>query len=295
MANPVATLIEILENMKNSGITTIPVGGENLSFLQKCAASPLNLQSSVPPSEKVPSKNNTPMPFASKSAEKTFFSENTSTPDNFQKKFSSKHEHWEDLRRRIFDNEALKKHVRPGKKLVFGVGNLDADIFFCGEAPGADEEIQGIPFVGRAGQLLTKIIQAMGLSREDVYIGNIMNWRPEMDTPTGNRPPTQEEMQFCLPHLIEQVEIVRPKVIVALGATAVNGLLGCDKNRKMSSVRGQWHEFCGIALMITFHPSYLLRNGSNRMKRIVWEDMLRVMEKIGMAISEKQRQYFLEP
>lgn len=211
------------------------------------------------------------------------------------KSFSSKQEHWEDLKNRVLQNPDLLKHVHPGKQLVFGVGNLDAKIFFCGEAPGADEESQGIPFVGRAGQLLMKIIGAMGLSREDVYIGNIMNWRPEMETMVGNRPPTQEEMQFCLPYLIEQVQIVQPQVIVALGATAVNGLLGYDRTRKMSTIRGTWQEFYGTPLMVTFHPSYLLRNQSSAVKRLVWEDMLRVMERVGMPISEKQQQYFLKP
>lgn len=132
----------------------------------------------------------------------------------------------------------------------------------------------------------------MGLKREDVYISNIMNWRPEVSTPFGNRPPTQEEMTFCLPYLKAQLEIVQPKVIVALGATAVNGLLGANKNRKMGDVRGQWFEFQNLPLMITFHPSYLLRNDTLRTKRLVWEDMLKVMERLNLSISNKQRAFF---
>lgn len=200
---------------------------------------------------------------------------------------------WEALKKQVLSCPVCKAHVKPGKKVVFGVGNLEADIFFCGEAPGADEEIEGEPFVGKAGQLLTKIIQAMGLEREKVYIGNIMNWRPEMPTAFGNRPPTQAEMNFCLPYLRAQVEIVAPKVIVALGATAVSGLLGPDKSRRMGDMRGNWHTFQGIPLMITFHPSYLLRNNTLKTKRQVWEDMLQVMEKVGMPINDKQRHYFL--
>jgi DNA polymerase len=265
MTNLINVLINTLEGLKRQGQITIPLSTENFAFLNKNSVNNKHIPTKI--SEKLEA-----LP-----------------PNSFAKQIR-----WEALRERVLNNEELKKHLRPGKKLVFGVGSLDAKIFFCGEAPGADEEIQGIPFVGRAGQLLTKIITAMGLSREEVYIGNIMNWRPEMDAEFGNRPPTQEEMQFCLPYLVEQVEIVQPNVIVALGATAVSGLLGCDKNRKMSSVRGKWHEFCNISLMITFHPSYLLRNSTNQMKRVVWEDMLQVMEKIGMPISEKQRQYFLE-
>jgi DNA polymerase len=205
----------------------------------------------------------------------------------------TKEEKWNYLRKRVLQCPVCNAHVKPGKKVVFGVGNLNADIFLCGEAPGADEEIAGEPFVGRAGQLLTKIIEAMGLQRSDVYIGNIMNWRPEMPTLQGNRPPTEEEMAFCLPYLRAQVQIVEPKVIIALGATAVHGLLGPDPKRRIGNVRGQWMKFGDTPLIITYHPSYLLRYASSEAKRIVWEDFMKVMERLRMPISEKQRAYFL--
>jgi DNA polymerase len=197
------------------------------------------------------------------------------------------------LREQVVNSPVCQEHVRPGGKLVFGVGTEAAEIFFCGEGPGADEEKQGEPFVGPAGQLLTRIIQAMGLSREQVYIGNIMKWRPEMPSEWGNREPTQEEVEFSLPYLRAQLAIVKPKAIVALGKTAVNGLLGHDPQRKMGAVRGKWQEFSGIPLMPTYHPSYLLRNEAQSVKRQVWEDMMQVMERVGMGISEKQRGYFL--
>lgn len=200
---------------------------------------------------------------------------------------------WKTLREQVVHCETCTRMVKPGKQVVFGVGNLDADLFFCGEAPGSEEEVQGEPFVGPAGQLLTKVIEAMGLSREEVYIGNIMNWRPDTDTGFGNRPPTGEEMAFCLPYLKAQLEIVQPQVIVALGATAVKGLQGLDKNPRMGDLRGNWKAYEGIPLMVTYHPSYLLRNQSKKRKREVWEDMLQVMEKISLPISEKQRGYFL--
>ncbi|MDR2668251.1 MAG: uracil-DNA glycosylase [Puniceicoccales bacterium] len=205
----------------------------------------------------------------------------------------TKEERWNELRDIVLGCAECKKHLKPGKVIVFGAGNLNADIFFCGEAPGAEEEECGVPFVGRAGKLLDKVIEAMGLQRSNVYVGNIMNWRPEMDTPFGNRPPTQEEMNFCLPYLRAQVEIVSPKVIVALGATAANGLLGYDETRRMADVRGRWHEFLSIPLMVTYHPSYLLRNTSNGAKRLLWQDMLLVMERLSMEISERQRNFFL--
>jgi DNA polymerase len=179
------------------------------------------------------------------------------------------------------------------KNVVFGVGSLDAQLMFVGEAPGADEDAQGEPFVGKAGQLLTKIIQATGLQRGDVYIANILKCRP--DTPgqsAGNRKPTPEEMQTCIPYLHEQIDLIRPKVLVALGATAVEGLLG--KTLGITKLRGTWKTYRGIPLMPTYHPAYLLRNQAMSEKRRVWEDMLAVMEKLEMTISEKQRNYFLK-
>jgi len=175
---------------------------------------------------------------------------------------------------------------------VFGTGNPDADLMFIGEAPGADEDAQGEPFVGRAGQLLTKIIETMGFTREDVYIANVLKCRPDMPRgQSGNRPPTLDEMQTCLPYLAEQIEIVQPKVLVALGATAVEGLLGTRGT--MRDLRGKWHSHQDTPLMITYHPSYLLRNQAPAEKRKVWEDMLLVLEKLERPISAKQRNYFL--
>jgi len=182
---------------------------------------------------------------------------------------------------------ASRKHV------VFGVGSIEAQLMFVGEAPGADEDELGEPFVGKAGQLLTKIIQATGLSRADVYIANILKCRP--DTPgqsAGNRKPNPEEMETCIPYLHEQIDLIRPKVLVALGATAVEGLLG--KTVGITKLRGNWQTYRGTPLMPTYHPAYLLRNQAMSQKRIVWEDMLQVMEKLEMPINEKQKNYFLK-
>ena len=179
------------------------------------------------------------------------------------------------------------------KTVVFGVGSIDAELMFVGEAPGADEDQQGEPFVGKAGQLLTKIIQTMGLTRDSVYIGNILKCRP--DTPgqtAGNRKPTADEMSTCIPFLHEQIDLIRPKVLVALGGTAVEGLLG--KTAGIMRLRGTWHTYRGIPLMPTYHPAYLLRNQALSEKRRVWEDMLAVMEKLGMPVSGKQRNFFLK-
>jgi uracil-DNA glycosylase len=174
---------------------------------------------------------------------------------------------------------------------VFGVGNPDAELMFIGEAPGADEDARGEPFVGRAGQLLTKIIETMGFSRAEVYIANVLKCRPDMPRgSSGNRPPTPDEMQTCLPYLAEQIDIIQPKVLVALGATAVEGLLGTRGT--MREMRGRWHSHHDTPLMITYHPSYLLRNQAPSEKRKVWEDMLQVLERLERPITDKQRNYF---
>jgi len=165
--------------------------------------------------------------------------------------------------------------------VVFGGGSPCAEIMFVGEAPGRDEDIQGEPFVGRAGELLTKIIAAMGCKREDVYIANVLKCRPP-----ENRTPLPHEVTNCLPYLISQIELVQPKVIVALGATAVRALL--DVQLGITKMRGHWYTFRNIPIMPTFHPAYLLRNPAA--KREVWEDMKAVLERLGReAPADKQR------
>ena len=213
---------------------------------------------------------------------------------------------WNALRELVLNDPVCSARVYPGKKIVFGVGSLDAAIMFVGEAPGGDEEDIGEPFVGRAGQLLNRMIKAMGVERSQVYIGNILNWRPAMPGPrnpdgsqTGNRPPTAEEMAYCLPFIRAQIAIIQPKVLVALGKTAVDGLLGADRFKSMGAARGNWHEYAGTPLRASYHPSYLLRQeglvsaAAKKIKRDAWEDLLAVMERAALPISEKQRNYFL--
>jgi len=164
--------------------------------------------------------------------------------------------------------------------LVFGEGDPYADLMFVGEAPGADEDAQGRPFVGRAGQLLTDVIQkGMKLDRNRVYITNVVKCRPP-----DNRDPEPEEIEACLPVLVRQIETVRPKVIVALGRVAAHALTGAKA--PITRLRGQWHEFRGISLMPTFHPSYLLRNP--KAKRDVWEDVKQVMKKLNLPLPDEE-------
>jgi len=158
--------------------------------------------------------------------------------------------------------------------LVFGVGNPEAELMFIGEAPGADEDAQGIPFVGRAGQKLTEIIErGMRIPRTQVYIANILKCRPP-----GNRAPQPAEMAVCLPHLLKQIEIIQPRIIIALGGVALNGLLG--SGHQISRYRGLFQDFNGIPLMPTFHPSYVLRNYTREVRQQVWDDMRKVLAKL---------------
>lgn len=169
-------------------------------------------------------------------------------------------------------------HKQGRKQIVFGVGNPKADLMFIGEAPGADEDIQGEPFVGRAGQLLTNMIKAMGLTREDVYIANIIKCRPP-----GNRTPERDECATCSPFLMRQIEVIKPKVIVALGAVAAKTLLAI--NAPMSEFRGRFYDFRGTKLAVTYHPAFLLRDP--RQKKETWKDLQMVMKELGLKLPEK--------
>ena len=159
------------------------------------------------------------------------------------------------------------------KNIVFGVGNPNAELMFVGEGPGADEDEQGEPFVGRAGQLLNNMIAAMGLQREQVYIANVVKCRPP-----GNRTPEREECDTCSPFLLRQIEVIRPKVIVALGAVAARTLLAV--NDSMANLRGRFYDFRDMKLAVTYHPAFLLRDP--RQKKETWKDLQMVMRHLGL-------------
>ena len=339
MSEPITAVVEELQRLKRAGVSTVSVTDEALAMLRRArspeadrraAATAVEPTAVQEPAVEIPA---VPAQYAGSTgaAAAASFSQllasiDTAPAHSPMKKATTaavpapstsgtgklppppvvtlpegtKRERWEWLRQRVLGCPTCQAHTPAGLKVVFGVGSIDADIFFCGEAPGGEEEIQGEPFVGPAGQLLTKMIVAMGLKREDVYIGNILNWRPHMDSrasgksvsQVGNRPPTEEEMSFGLPYLRAQIEVVQPKVVVALGSTAAQGLLGFGSFKSLGSIRGQWKSFNDTPLMVTYHPSYLLRYGTPQAKRQVWEDLLQVMEKVGLPISEKQRGFF---
>jgi DNA polymerase len=167
------------------------------------------------------------------------------------------------------------------KNIVFGVGNANAELMFIGEGPGADEDEQGEPFVGRAGQLLNNMISAMGLRREEVYIANVVKCRPP-----NNRQPERDECETCMPFLLRQIEIIQPKIIVALGATAAKNLL--NLNDSMSNLRGKLYDFRGTKLVVTYHPAFLLRDP--RQKKEAWKDLQAAMQYLGLPIPAKSTQ-----
>ena len=182
------------------------------------------------------------------------------------------------IREDLGDCTRCPLHKQGRKQIVFGVGNPRAELMFIGEAPGADEDQQGEPFVGRAGQLLNNMIKAMGIQREDVYIANIIKCRPP-----GNRTPEREECETCSPFLMRQIAAIKPKVIVALGAIAAKTLLAV--NAPMSELRGRWFDFRGTKLAVTYHPAFLLRDP--RQKKETWKDLQMVMKDLGLTVPAK--------
>jgi uracil-DNA glycosylase len=182
------------------------------------------------------------------------------------------------IREDLGDCTRCRLHKQGRKQIVFGVGNPDAELMFIGEAPGADEDAQGEPFVGRAGQLLNNMIRAMGIRREDVYIANIIKCRPP-----NNRTPERDECETCSPFLMRQIEAIGPKAIVALGAVAAKTLLAI--NAPMSELRGRWYDFRGTKLAVTYHPAFLLRDP--RQKKEAWKDLQMVMKELGLQVSAK--------
>jgi uracil-DNA glycosylase family 4 len=306
MRAALTALTDELKRLKATGVTAVSVSAESIAALRKAVGAQKPVSPPAAPAKapaavsaaSVPAR--APAPVAPKPAAAPRL---LPPPPTFTLPDGDKATRWEWLRNHVVTHPVCIANVRAGKKVVLGTGSLDAKIMFVGEAPGAEEEVRGEPFVGPAGQLLTKMIQGMGLKREEVYIGNIMNWRPQLPTPeggeqVGNREPTPEEMAFCLPFLRAQIEIVKPSLIVALGATAARGLLGANSFKSLGEVRGQWKLFSETPVTVTYHPSYLLRQAANgplaerKSKRAVWEDLLAVMERAGLPISDKQRGYY---
>lgn len=290
----VDALVDHLRQIKSDGVEGLALKAEGVralaDFSRTIPSNPVRTQSAAPP----PAPFRPPPPPLIEAPQPMTKPSSNSAPSSGQptRTPQQKEAAMAEFRARVLECRKCPHLADSRKSVVFGVGTVHSPLMFVGEAPGADEDEQGEPFVGKAGQLLTRIIQTMGLERETVYIANILKCRP--DTPghtSGNRKPTPEEMKTCLPHLLAQIDIIQPRVLVALGATAVEGLLG--KTIGITRLRGQWQSFQGVPVMPTYHPAYLLRNQALSEKRKVWEDMLQVMARLDMPISDKQRAFFL--
>lgn len=197
-----------------------------------------------------------------------------------KRKASKKDESLEKIKKELGDDCMRCKLHKGRHRVVFGEGNPKAELMFIGEAPGRDEDLQGKPFVGRAGQLLTKIIEAMKLKRSDVYITNVVKCRPP-----ENRAPQPDEVDACEGFLFRQINVIKPRIIVCLGSVACQNLLKTEK--KISGIRGQWQDWNGIQVMPTYHPAYLLRNPEA--KKEVWNDMKKVMEELSPRHPDPER------
>ena len=292
--------IQHLEDLKSRGVRFVPVSPEAVSALTQ-TSKPAAAARQQPAPRPAPAPAAAPRPIAptplarpapAAPAPRPVAPPTPAPPAAPTLSPEAKAAALENLRQRVLPCTTCSHLANSRQKVVFGVGTIHADLMFVGEAPGADEDRIGEPFVGAAGQLLTKIIQTMGLSRETVYIANILKCRPDTAPGApGNRKPTPAEMQTCIPYLHEQIDLIRPKVIVTLGATATEGLLHLTG---ISRLRGNWQTYRDIPTMPTFHPSYLLHNNDLAEKRRLWEDMLLVMAKLGLPISTRQRGYFLK-
>ena len=198
------------------------------------------------------------------------------------------------LRKQIESCATCTAEVRSDEKIVFGSGDVNADIFFCSDAPNEEEARSGTPLTGSLGDLMFKIIKAMGLKNDSIYTTHVVKWRPKHYKTSANSAPNLEQIGFCAPYLQAQIAVVMPKVIIALGKISIAVLTNRDPTKiVMKDLRGKWENVENIPTIFTYHPSYLLYNNTLRAKRQFWEDMLEVMQKLNIPISQKQKEYFL--
>lgn len=267
--------VEALSNLPMQGITSVGIDAEARAILREWMLTARNggkaVQHSTPKEPQAAAATSTPT--------------HADVPQTVEEKLA-----W--LREKAQGWKAARALGTLRDTMVFATGSPHAQLMLVGEAPGYEEELQQEPFVGPAGQKLTQILAAMGLQRAQVYISNICKFRPSMGPQqhTANRAPSDEEIAACLPIIQAEIRAIRPTCIICLGGTAARGLLGHAAS--VASQRGKWFETQGIPTRVTYHPSYLLRNDTISARRAVWEDMLAVMQKLGMTITEKQQNYF---
>jgi len=286
-------LLEELKRQKAAGLRRVSVSDEAVATLKALAGAPVTAPAAAAKSEHLAaaavSRPSAPLPVAPKPAAVAPAMAIADAPI-FTLPGGTKPERMQALRQLVDACAETKKHLTGSHRALLGHGSLEAAVVFVGEAPSLEEMEAGQAFAGASGELLQKILGAAAISPADYYLAPVMVWRPEPPTQYGKRPPTARELAFNLPYLRAQIDVVAPRIVVALGAQAFEALHG--RTPSITQARGQWFDLSGVPLMPTYHPNYLLHNPSASAKRAVWEDFLLAMEKLGLPISEKQRGFF---
>jgi DNA polymerase len=294
-------LLEELKRQKAAGVRRVSITADSLAALKALAGTPATPASAPAPAPAKaapapaparPAAASSSAPVAAAAPKPAVAAPASPIPDApiFTLAAGTKAERMQALRQLVEACAETKKHLVAPQRPLLGHGSLDAKVVFVGEAPTIGEMEAGQAFAGESGELLQKILGAAAINQADCYFAPVMVWRPEPPTQYGKRPPTARELAFNLPYLRAQIDVISPRVVVALGAQAFEALHG--RTPTITQARGQWFDLGGVPLLATFHPNYLLHSPSASAKRTVWEDFLLLMEKLGLPISEKQRGFF---
>ena len=293
-AEAIDALLEELYRQKAAGVKRVSVSDESVALLKELAGAAVVSATPKPaaPVAMAPATKSVVRPATPVAKKEGTIVVSHPLPDPPVIKLPSgtKAEQLIWLQRTIEACEVTQKYLE-GKKALFGHGSETAKVFFVGEAPALEEVEANRSFVGPAGELLSKIISATGLTEKECYFANLMTWRPKPPTAFGKRPPNASEVAFNRPYLLAQIEIIKPQIIVAVGAQAFGALT--HLTTPIMQIRGQWQKVNGLEVLPTLHPNYLLHSPSLSNKRLVWEDFMQIMTKLGMPISDKQKAYFL--
>ncbi len=293
-AEAIDALLEELYRQKAAGVKRVSVSDEGVALLKEIAGGDAAMATpkSTAPVAVAPAAKSVIRPAApvAKNEGTIIVSSPLPNPPVIKLPSGTKAEQLLWLQKTIDACEVTQKNLE-GKKALFGRGSDVAKVFFVGEAPSLEEVEANRSFVGPAGELLSKIISATGLTEKECYFANLMTWRPKPPTAFGKRPPNASEVAFNRPYLLAQIEIIKPQIIVAVGAQAFGALT--HSTTPIMQIRGQWQKVDGLEVLPTLHPNYLLHSPSLSNKRLVWEDFMQVMTKLGMPISDKQKAYFL--
>jgi len=293
-AEAIDALLEELYRQKAAGVKRVSVSDESVALLKELAGAAVVSATPKPaaPVAMAPATKSVVRPATpvTKNEGTIIVSHPLPDPPVIKLPSGTKAEQLLWLKKTIEACEVTQKHLE-GKNALFGHGSETAKVFFVGEAPALEEVEANRSFVGPAGELLSKIILATGLTEKECYFANLMTWRPKPPTAFGKRPPNASEVAFNRPYLLAQIEIIKPQIIVAVGAQAFGALT--HSTTPIMQIRGQWQKVDGLEVLPTLHPNYLLHSPSLSNKRLVWEDFMQIMTKLGMPISDKQKAYFL--